>query len=102
LSEAQTVAEEFLQDVAGGQVDGAYASTTRNFQTRQTLPQFREFVSQNPALQKYDADSLDEPTMTPRSATFAGTLAAPNGDVGFTLVVIKEGLVWKVDRFAIP
>ncbi|HEY1861142.1 MAG TPA: hypothetical protein VGG61_12345 [Gemmataceae bacterium] len=103
MQAVQTTADAFLGDIAAGRLDGAYARTTKDFQARRTLPQFRAFVSQNPALKNYQADSLDEPNFTSAlSATFEGTVRGPNGDVAFTLVVTKDEQVWKVDRFTIP
>jgi hypothetical protein len=103
MQAVETTADAFLGDIAAGRLDGAYARATKDFQARQTLPQFRAFVSQNPALKKYQANSLDEPNFTsPLSATFEGTVPGPNGDIAFTLVLIKDGQLWKVDRFTIP
>jgi hypothetical protein len=102
MQDAESTAEAFLQDIAGGQVDSAYARTSKDFQARQTPPQFRAFVNQNPALQKYEGDSLDQLKFAPPSATFTGMVPGPNGDITFTLVVVKDGQAWKVDRFTIP
>jgi hypothetical protein len=100
---AQATAEAFMQDVAAGNTDAAYARTTKSFQARQTGVQFRDFVNQNPVLKNYQLDSLDDPEFTtPLSATFDGAVLGPNGDVTFTLVLTKDGQGWKVDRFTIP
>jgi hypothetical protein len=100
---AQTTADAFMQEVSGGRLDAAYARTTKDFQARRTLPQFHDFVNQNAALKNYQPDSMDDPTLTPQlSATFEGTVLGPNGEIAFTLVLIKDGQMWKVDRFTIP
>jgi hypothetical protein len=103
LQITQTTADGFMQDVAGGRLDAAYARTTKDFQAGQTLAEFRAFVNQNPALKNYKPDSMDKPTFTaPLSATLEGTVRGPNGEVAFTLGLMKDGQVWKVDRFTIP
>jgi hypothetical protein len=100
---AQSAADAFMQDIADGKHDAAYARTTKDFQLRQTRIEFRAFVDQNPALKNYQDDSLDGPNFTaPLSATIEGTLPGPNGEIAFTLMLIKEGQAWKVDRFTIP
>jgi hypothetical protein len=99
----QSTADSFMQDIAAGRLDSAYGRTTKDYQSRQTLAALRAFVSQNPALKNYEAGSLGEPNFTNFvSATIEGTFAGVNGEVAFTLVLIKDGQVWKVDRFTIP
>jgi len=100
---AQSTADSFMQDLAAGRFDSAYARTTKDYQSRQTLAALRAFVSQNPALKNYESNSLDEPNFTNFvSATIEGTVTGANGEVAFTLVLNKDGQVWKVDRFTIP
>jgi hypothetical protein len=100
---AQSTADAFMQDIADGHIDDAYARTTKDYQARQTLAGLRAFVNQNPALKNYDENSLEEPTLTaPQAVTVEGTVRGPNGEIAFTLGLVKEGQAWKVDRFTIP
>jgi hypothetical protein len=99
---SQQAAESFMRDIAGNRVDAAYNSTTKDFQTRQTLAQFRDLVNKNPALKNFQPPLMSN-NFTPASATFQGNVAGQNGMwTSFTVTVIKDGQTWKVDRFTIP
>jgi hypothetical protein len=96
-------ADTFMRDVAAGRLKEAYAATTKNFQTRQPLAQFRTFVGQNPALKNYQPDSLEDTDFTPTMAAYEGSVTAKNGkEVTFTLQLAKDGTTWKIDGFTIP
>jgi hypothetical protein len=103
MEDSEEVAEQFMSDLADGRVDLAYARTTKEFQARQPLPQFRAFVGRNPALKNYESDSLVPTNSSPAMVTFEGSVTGPNGaEVSFTIQVIKDGEVCKVNRFTIP
>jgi hypothetical protein len=88
--DSEEVAEQFMSDLADGRVDLAYARTTKEFQGRQPLPQFRAFVGRNPALKNYESDSLVPTNSSPAMVTFEGSVTGPNGaEVSFTIQVIK-------------
>jgi hypothetical protein len=100
---AEAVANKFLNDVADGRIESAYASTTKAFQDGQPLPLFRNFVDRNPALKNYDPESLLQTSYTPVLATFEGNATSADGvEISFTIQVVKDGDAWKVDRFTIP
>jgi hypothetical protein len=102
IQAAQAVADTFLRDLGAGRVDEAYANTTKDFQARQSLAAFRDYVSKYPALKNYQSQALTINNPSATLATFQGTASGPNGQVSFTVQVIKDGQTWKVDRFTIP
>jgi predicted metalloprotease len=98
--DAEMAADTFMQDVAANRLNEAYARTTKEYQARLKLAQFRDFVNRNPALKNYKSQSLEQSTFSPGSAVYNGTVFARNGAlVTFTLQLAKEGTAWRVDRF---
>src|SRR5438445_9126825 len=46
--DAEMAADTFMQDVAANRLNEAYARTTKEYQARLKLAQFRDFVNRNP------------------------------------------------------
>ena len=100
---SQAAAEEFLADIAGGQVDLAYSQTTKDFQARQTLQEFRALIDKNPILKTRSSSFLGSQSITGTRAVFRATVSAPDGKtLNCTVTVVKEGDTWKVDRLTVP
>src|SRR5262245_45755748 len=99
---SQTTAQTFLNDLAAGRIESAYAQTTKAYQARQSLEQFRDLIEKNPALQKQTSSMVNPTQMNPGLCTFTATVSGPAGAVSCTIHVIKEGEQWKIDRFSIP
>ena len=103
MQEAETTAEAFLEDIAGGFVDAAYARTSKGFQARQTLAQVprvresepRRYRSSTPIRWMNLKSRLNQPLLRERCP--AQMAMSPS-----RLVLIKDGPMWKVDRFTIP
>jgi hypothetical protein len=100
MQASQMAAENFMSDVAANRLDAAYKNTTKNYQSQQTLPQFKDFVQKNPGLKNYQPMSLQPMNLTSTASSFQGQI--PGQIKGFTVQVVKEGETWKVDRFTIP
>jgi hypothetical protein len=97
------VVQSFLNDLSAGQIDSAYNRTTAAYRARQTLPQFKAFVNQNPLLTKF-VDAQQAPLNNQPGAnrlSLQYTLTG-NGILNLTFQVIKEGADWKIDGVTIP
>src|SRR5262245_7471665 len=99
---ARVVAEAFLMDLCDGKVDAAYTQTTAAFKTRLTLQELKDLVEKNPTFKKRSNSWVFAQNPTPDLVVFQGTINSPQGSVNCTIHVVKEGNVWKVDRFSIP
>jgi hypothetical protein len=101
--EALTAAEVFLNDVAANQPERAYRGTTRVFQGRQTLEQFRAYLGQHPSVTKpaFREWMMPLPRVVDDRVTLRATLAGNQATV-VTLDMLKEDGRWKVDEFVAP
>ena len=100
---SELAAHYFMMKISGGGVDHAYASTTKGFQSRQTLQQFRDLVDKNPALKDYNGEFARDGDFDPDKNTYRGSIVDLRGTtMKFTVVTVKDGQDWKVDRFTIP
>jgi hypothetical protein len=103
IQASETAAHRFMTAISRGRAGDAYAGATEGFQSRQTLQQFRDLVNGNPALKYYRGQIARDAVFEPDRNTYRGKLGDPNGmTTSFTVVVIKDGENWKVDRFTIP
>jgi hypothetical protein len=105
MAMADTAVQTFLNNLALGQVDVAYGSTTPAFQAKQTPQQFKKFVEGNPLLTKFVNRQQAPPKNAPgaQQMTLHYTL---NGDGGaaltLTFQVVKDGEQWKIDSVSVP
>ncbi len=99
--EAEQFAESFLKVVREGRLDDAYQSTTPDYQKRVSRKEFTAFVDDNPAV-KWPQPMFDHAFDRPDGgARHEFRFRAPDrGKIPeFKLVVVKEGLNWKIDDF---
>jgi hypothetical protein len=102
---AQLAAQDFFQRLGSGNVETAYNATSKGFQSRQSLAQFRAFVDRNPGLKSAQNPTfqVDANSMTETSSKFQVIIPTTSGaTLNGTLRMIKEGDQWKVDDFTIP
>jgi hypothetical protein len=103
IQASEMAADRFMKMIARDGVEPAYAGTTQGFQSRQTLQQFRDMVDRNPTLKDYEWGMALEKDFDPDRNTYRGTIEDRNGmTMSFTVVTVKDGQSWKVDRFTIP
>jgi hypothetical protein len=103
IQASEMAADRFMMMIARGGVEPAYASTTLGFQSRQTLQQFRDMVDEHPALKDYQWGFALDGDFDPDKNTYRGTIVDRNGmTMSFTVVTVKDGQSWNVDRFTIP
>jgi hypothetical protein len=111
IQASDMAADKFMKLIARGGVEPAYAGTTQGFQSRQTLEQFRDLVDKNPLLKDYQWGISPENhewmaldgDFDPDKNTYRGTILSEKGKaMSFTVVTVKDGQSWKVDRFTIP
>jgi hypothetical protein len=103
LSDAQFVAQGFVNDLGAGRIDQAYSATSQGYQARQTKDQLKALVDKNPALKNSNATAFitnQAPGATRMNAQVTATGTA--GSVNCTVQLIKEDGQWKVDGFTIP
>jgi hypothetical protein len=101
--EAESVAQTFLTEVAGNQLDRAYAQTTHAYQGRLTAAEFRAEVEKHPSLKKHRVAQLAVPTPAAVNDRVTVHLML-DGDRAnlITLDMLKEDGRWKVDDFSAP
>jgi hypothetical protein len=107
LSEPTAEANAFLDNLKAGQVDAAYARTTRVFKTAQTPQQFQNFVNQYPALttqtsRTFTGFNIYTGTGGSRANLHVAVNAGPTNAFAFTLVFTQEDGQWKVDQITVP
>jgi len=106
FSDLTTEADRFLNDLKNGQVDAAYARTTRQFQARQTQAQFQDFVKQYPALTMQSSRTYTGVNVFAGTGGSRGivnvTLMGPGNSLSFTLVLSDEDGSWKITQLNMP
>jgi hypothetical protein len=90
----------FLSELSQGNVDAAYKRTSKNFQSKQSLAQFKEFVDKNPEV-KSGALQGAQPVGSPNIDTGPVTMNGTMGGKKVTLTVVKEEGNWKIDDFTV-
>jgi hypothetical protein len=100
--QAQMLAgETFAEDLANGQFDEAYAQTSKAYQERVSLEQFRALLAKHPAL-KNSEHELEPDQVGTGTTRFDATFTSRDGkSVKATFHVKKEDEGWKVDRVRI-
>jgi hypothetical protein len=103
-TEADTAAQAFLANLAAGQVETAYRSTTPAFQQKQTLQQFQAFVDQHPLLKQHTDVEHEDDDHNPGAAKIAMeyTLTGKGGETKVTIQLVNENGQWKVDGLTVP
>jgi hypothetical protein len=88
----------FLSELSQGKVDDAYKRTSKKFQSKQSLEQFKEFVNKHPDVKSgnlQNAQTVGSPNIDTGPVTLNGMM----GSTKVTLTVVKEDGSWKIDDF---
>jgi hypothetical protein len=94
--------EVFMQEIAAGQLDAAYGRTSKDYQKRTKVEDFKKFVDANPALKSASRFASNQ-SYTPQRTTVHYTLNTADGkSVNVTVQVVKEGEQWRVDSVTVP
>jgi hypothetical protein len=117
IQKSQQAAYAFLEDIHADRLDDAYERTTPAFQTRVTRKNFDELVRRYPVLQRHDFKKTELHTEIPEvrpepgqippipdvsSMPYTLQLENPDGEsIELTLVVVKQGDSFKVDKFEV-
>ena len=106
LSPMQGAANEFLNELAAGRIEGAYTQTSVSFQQGQNRDQFDEFLKHYPAFRKAKTHSFSGALITQVSGALQGQirgriLAEPK-DLEFAMILVREGGEWKVNALLVP
>jgi len=96
-------ADALLNDLDSGRIESAYARTTRNFQSVQSLKQFHGMVGPSPGFRSRGSRSISRVKVSKEAAGPTGVVQARVGDTHFpswiTLVLAREDGEWKIDRW---
>jgi hypothetical protein len=102
----QAVADQFLTEIASGQLEDAYSSTSAGYQKEHSLEQFKEFIDKNPFLKSQTSQMATTTNVTQNPTTLQLTLqyslSGPDKSGTCTLTIVKEGDQWKIDHFTVP
>ncbi len=102
LNEANTVAETFLRQLAGGQIDAAYRSTTPDFQAAQTPKQLQNLVDQHPSLAQHTSiEFVSDQNAGAGRISIHYTMVGKAG-TEVTVKLVKDNGQWKIDGLAVP
>jgi len=103
VQQADGVVQMFLNDMAAGQVDMAYNSTTAAFRARQPLAQFKAFITQHPLLTKYTGVQLNPANHVAgaQRMSLQYTLTG-DGVISVTFQLVNQQGQWLVDGLTVP
>lgn len=102
---AQQEPELFFNDLQAGQIDAAYARTSKAYKARTTLDDFKKFLDAHKALKNYTSRAVfnQNPAMGVRQVTLQYTLTGADGKpLTVTVQVVKEDDQWRIDSLTIP
>ena len=99
---AQTTGEQFLTNIAGGDLDEAYAATSQSYQKEHTRKQFEEYVEKHPLLKNQASRTTIQMSPMQNQGTLQYTLSGAGKTGSCSLTITKEGEQWKIDRFSVP
>src|SRR5215471_14964204 len=80
LQQATAAGTEFVGDIQADRLDAAYQLTTKNFQQKMSLEEFRKLIEKNPTLRKHTATNF-QPNFTPPRMILHVTLSGPDGQL---------------------
>jgi hypothetical protein len=103
VAQAQRIVTDFIEDLAAGRLDAAYADTTDRFQARMTKDQLSALVDKHSLIKKHTSvfANADLPAAAGR-ANFHVTISGAAGTMNCSVEVVKENERWKVDKFTVP
>jgi hypothetical protein len=103
---AQTVADQFLDQLQQGQLDGAYALTSTKFRAEYDRKQFEEFIKKYESFTHHTSRTEQGFRLfqdgNGKHVFFQKTLNTPNNAMTCTLVMIEEAGNWKVEKITVP
>jgi len=86
-----------LQELKGGDIDGAYARLSASAQARMSRPAFEAFVARHPGLRENTDSTFWSRSVKNDRATLSGLLSSASGTrERVTYELVKEGGTWKV------
>lgn len=96
------VINDFFKLIIENKIDEAYQSTTNNFQSRMSKPQFRKLIK-NKKFKQFKRTLLEIPKMnTADSSTIDVTLILNSGrEIPLHFGVIRQNKQWKVDTLEV-
>ena len=96
------VVNDFFKLIIEDKIDEAYSTTTENFQSRISKPQFRKIVKNN-KFKQFKRTRLDIPKMnTANSSTIDVTLILNSGrEIPLRFDVVRQNKQWIVDTLEI-
>ena len=98
---SMATAQSFLDDIAAGRLDEAFAETSEGYQAKVSREQFQELVDNHPTLKKAVA-AMTGNNFNNNTARLTFTMTNPEGaNTTCAVQMVKEGDEWKVDRFTI-
>jgi hypothetical protein len=99
ILEAQGTIHSFLDDLRGGNIDGAYGRTSGSFKGRQSKEEFQAWAEKYPQLTELQEESTIQKSGAKSTAIAYDITLAAKGKSKFklNLALVKEGDGWKVD-----
>ncbi|MDD5566784.1 MAG: hypothetical protein PHH01_01170 [Patescibacteria group bacterium] len=97
------VGDQFMHDLAAGQVEQAYNGTTDEFKNVGTLEEFQEFVNFYPKLSELDKVNFSEVSVVGNETALIGVWTTKTDEkfnVDMTLIKVND--VWKVNTLRFP
>jgi len=100
--DAVAVVRRQLQELKGGDIDGAYARLSGSAQARMSRPAFEAFVGRHPGLRENTDSTFWSRSVKNDTATLSGLLTSASGTrERVTYELVKEGGTWKVSRIEV-
>ncbi|MCB1738525.1 MAG: DUF4864 domain-containing protein [Gammaproteobacteria bacterium] len=94
------VADDHLAALRSGDVDGAYALTSKAFRSTTPLATYRQFLVAYPILTTHENFEHGERAFENGTGYVKGTLnGGPNGVASVEFQMVKEGDVWRIQGF---
>jgi hypothetical protein len=91
-----------LQELKGGDIDGAYARLSGSAQARMSRPAFEAFVARHPGLRENTDSTFWSRSVKNDTATLSGLLSSASGTrERVTYELVKEGGTWKVSNIEV-
>jgi hypothetical protein len=85
-----------LKDIAGGDLDAAYARNASSYQSAHPASAFAAFVERHPGLKRNTDSSFNTRTVDDAKAKLSGTVSHAGGTETVVYDLVKEGDAWKV------
>lgn len=94
------VADDHLAALRSGDVDSAYALTSKAFRSTTPLVTYRQFLAAYPILTTHENFEHGERAFENGTGYVKGTLnGGPNGVASVEFQMVKEGDVWRIQGF---